>query len=69
MVNLATLYNDIKTLVAQNFALKNHSHSDYLSNSDVANNLTTTESGKVLDARQGKVLGDLIGDAIQYINQ
>lgn len=28
--------------------------------SDVANNLTTTDSGKVLDARQGKVLNDAI---------
>lgn len=37
--------------------------------SDIANNLTTTTAGKVLDARQGKALADLIGDAIQYINQ
>ena len=36
--------------------------------SDIANNLTTTTSGKVLDARQGKALADLIGDAIDYIN-
>ena len=34
----------------------------------VANNLTTTTSGYVLDARQGKALADLIGDAITYIN-
>lgn len=31
-----------------------------LSASDVANNLTTTAAGKVLDARQGKALKDLI---------
>lgn len=31
-----------------------------VSTSDVANNLTTTAAGKVLDARQGKVLKDLI---------
>lgn len=41
--------------------------------SDIANNLTTTTSGKVLDARQGKALKDyvdgLIGDAIIYINR
>lgn len=37
--------------------------------SDIANDLTTTTSGKVLDARQGKVLADLIGTAITYINQ
>ena len=36
--------------------------------SDIANNLTTTTAGKVLDARQGKILSDLIGDAIDYIN-
>ena len=40
-----------------------------LTTSDIANNLTTTASGKVLDARQGKALADLIGDAITYINQ
>lgn len=32
--------------------------------SDIANNLTTTATGKVLDARQGKALKDLI-DALQ----
>ena len=40
-----------------------------INTSDIANNLTTTSSGKVLDARQGKALADLIGTAIQYINQ
>ena len=40
-----------------------------LTTSDIANDLTTTVSGKVLDARQGKALADLIGDAISYINQ
>jgi len=43
--------------------------SGMLTTSDIANNLTTTSSGKVLDARQGKALADLIGDAIAYINQ
>ena len=43
--------------------------SGMLTSSDIANNLTTTTSGKVLDARQGKALADLIGDAITYINQ
>ncbi len=44
-----------------------------LSSSDVANNLTTTAEGKVLDARQGKALkdlidttNDLIDDAVKY---
>lgn len=40
-----------------------------INTSDIENNLTTTTSGKVLDARQGKALADLIGDAITYINQ
>lgn len=40
-----------------------------LTTSDITNNLTTTTAGKVLDARQGKALADLIGDAITYINQ
>ena len=40
-----------------------------INTSNIANNLTTTSSGKVLDARQGKALADLIGGAIQYINQ
>ena len=42
--------------------------STYVAQSDIANNLTTTTAGKVLDARQGKALADLIGDAIDYIN-
>jgi hypothetical protein len=45
----------------------------YVDTDDIANDLTTTTSGKVLDARQGKALkdyvDDLIGDAIDYINQ
>ena len=40
----------------------------YVDTDDIANNLTTTAAGKVLDARQGKALADLIGDAIDYIN-
>ena len=32
----------------------------YVDTDDIANNLTTTTSGKVLDARQGKILYDLI---------
>lgn len=42
--------------------INNISLSSLLSRSDVANNLTTTASGKVLDARQGKVLADLIAN-------
>ena len=32
--------------------------------SDIANNLTTTSAGKVLDARQGKALSDSLGELI-----
>ena len=35
----------------------------------VVDNLTTDDASKVLSAKQGKVLNDLIGDAIVYINQ
>ena len=51
-----------------NYAAGNHTHSGYVSTSDIADNLTTNDSTKVLSAKQGKALNDLIGDAIQYIN-
>lgn len=35
----------------------------------IVDNLTTNDATKVLSAKQGKVLKDLIGDAISYINQ
>ena len=37
--------------------------------SDIADNLTTNDATKVLSAKQGKALNDLIGTAISYINQ
>ena len=37
--------------------------SNYVQKSDIANNLTTTTSGKVLDARQGKALADSKADS------
>ena len=43
--------------------------SGMLTSSDIADNLTTNDSTKVLSAKQGKVLNDLIGSAIAYINQ
>ena len=52
-----------------NYAAGNHTHSGYVSTSDIADNLTTTDSTKVLSAKQGKALNDLIGAAITYINQ
>lgn len=42
---------------AQDAAL-NSALTNKVNTSDIANNLTTTASGKVLDARQGKVLND-----------
>lgn len=35
----------------------------------IVDNLTTNDATQVLSAKQGKVLNDLIGDAITYINQ
>ena len=35
----------------------------------IVDNLTTNDATKVLSAKQGKVLNDMIGDAIEYINQ
>ena len=52
-----------------NYAAGNHTHSGMLTSSDIADNLTTNDSTKVLSAKQGKVLNDLIGAAITYINQ
>lgn len=34
----------------------------------IVDNLTTNDATKVLSAKQGKVLNDMIGDAISYIN-
>ena len=41
----------------------------YIKKNSIADNLTTNDSTKVLSAKQGKVLKDLIGDAIIYINR
>ena len=40
-----------------------------VSTSNIANNLTTTESGKVLDARQGKALNDKIKNKVLYLTE
>lgn len=45
----------------------NHTHSNYV-NPTIADNLTTNDSTQVLSAKQGKVLAELIGNAIAYIN-
>lgn len=69
--------NKVIKSALDNKASSSHTHTesqitdlgDYIETSAIVNNLTTTTSGKVLDARQGKALADLIGDAITYINQ
>lgn len=43
--------------------------SGFITSSDIVDNLTTNDATKVLSAKQGKALKDLIGDAITYINQ
>lgn len=53
---------------ANNWATGNHTHSEYV-NPTIIDNLTTNDATKVLSAKQGKVLNDMIGDAIEYINQ
>lgn len=50
------------------YAEASHTHSAYV-NPTIADNLTTNDSSQVLSAKQGKVLNDLIGQAITYINQ
>lgn len=41
----------------------------YAKKTDIVDNLTTNDATKVLSAKQGKALADLIGNAITYINQ
>ena len=41
--------------------------SNKVNTSDIADNLTTNDATKVLSAKQGKALNDLIGSAITYI--
>ena len=43
--------------------------STYIPKSDIVDNLSTNDATKVLSAKQGKALADLIGTAISYINQ
>jgi len=57
------------TALTNKFAAINHTHTGMLTSSDIADNLTTNDATKVLSAKQGKALKDLIGDAITYINQ
>lgn len=53
MKSIVDYTNKLKDFFASNTALTTK-----VNTSDIANNLTTTASGKVLDARQGKALND-----------
>ena len=66
--NTSGLVKNDGTVDTNTYLTTSTASTTYVAQSDIANNLTTTTSGKVLDARQGKALADLIGDAIDYIN-
>ena len=55
------------------YARADHVHTVSYSNISgtptIADNLSTNDATQVLSAKQGKILNDLIGDAISYINQ
>ena len=53
--------------VDTNTYLTSSAISGMLTTNDVVDNLTSTSATAPLSARQGKVLNDLIGDAITYI--
>ena len=36
---------------------------------DIVDNLTTSDSGKPLSAKQGKALADMIGEIQAYVNR
>lgn len=55
-----------KKITAANLATQVKSLGSLLGTSEVVNNLTTTASGKVLDARQGKTLKDAV-DALPQL--
>ena len=62
----STAAASVKTALDAAYASKNHTHSSYV-NPTIADNLTTNDATQVLSAKQGKVLNELIGDAITYI--
>ena len=66
MVNTSKVTALVSALTGK-FALVGHTHSGMLTSSDIADNLTTNDATKVLSAKQGKALNDMIGSAITYI--
>ena len=65
----ATLVSGTSIKTINNESLLGSGNIATLTSSDIADNLTTNDSTKVLSAKQGKALNDLIGSAITYINQ
>lgn len=53
-----------KKITASNFAAAVKTLAELIGLSDIVNNLTTTTDGKVLDARQGKVLNEAITNQV-----
>ena len=66
--NYSTAVSSVKSALDAAYAQKTHTHSAYV-NPTIADNLNTNDATQVLSAKQGKVLNDLIGNAITYINQ
>ena len=65
----ATLVSGTSIKTINSTSLLGSGNISTLTSSDIADNLTTNDSTKVLSAKQGKALADLIGSAITYINQ
>ena len=59
---------DFETTVNSQISAVNSNLANKVNTSDIANNLTTTSSGKVLDARQGKTLSDQISGKLSTSN-
>ena len=57
----------IKAALDAVYASKNHTHSGYLTTSDIYDGLDSSATNKALSAKQGKALNDMIGSAISYI--
>jgi len=69
IIQFIVSYNYAKSYVRVKMGNGWNAWRSYLSSDSVVDNLNSTSSTSVLSAKQGKVLADLIGDAITYINQ
>lgn len=74
MSSIEDLFNHFMSLVGLNHYNKTETDTKYATKEEIppsltiVDNLTTNDNTKVLSAKQGKVLGDMIGEAITYIN-